>query len=67
MDLIDMCLQALVYEAEGRYDPDHEFESAYDDLDEFFATAEPRLTTDVGRDLFERIHARYERVRDRTT
>jgi putative hydrolase of HD superfamily len=68
MDLVDMCLQALVYERERRYDPDGAFESesegGYDRLDEFFATAEPRLSTDVGRALFERIRTRYRRVRD---
>jgi putative hydrolase of HD superfamily len=68
IDLVDMCLQALVYEREGRYDPETAFEnetgSEYDHLDEFFATAEPRLSTDVGRRLFDRLHGRYERVRD---
>ena len=61
-DLLDTCLQALVYEREGRYDPDAEnaaFE-AYDDLDEFFATAEPRLSTERGRELFEAVEERYE-------
>lgn len=64
-DLLDTCLQALVYEREGRYDPDADnpnFE-AYDDLEEFFATAEPRLSTDVGRSLFEELRGRYETVR----
>lgn len=66
MDLIDMCLQALVYEREGRYDAEDENDNfeAYDDLDEFFATAEPRLRTSVGKRLFEEIEARYETVRD---
>jgi putative hydrolase of HD superfamily len=67
MDLIDMCLQALVYERGGRYDtedvPDSETGSDYEALDEFFATAEPRLSTDVGRRLFVRIRERYERAR----
>lgn len=61
-DLLDQCLQALVYERAGRYDPgdgNPNFE-AYDHLDEFFATAEPRLSTDVGRRLFEEIRSRYE-------
>jgi len=65
-DLLDACFQALVYEREGRYDPDADnphFE-AYDDLDEFFATAEPRLSTERGRDLFETIRERYEAARD---
>ncbi|RBI61666.1 phosphohydrolase [halophilic archaeon] len=61
MDLIDMCLQALVYERADRYagDDGEQFDE-YDDLDEFFATAEPRLRTDVGERLFAAIRARYE-------
>ena len=66
MDLIDMCLQALVYERERRYDPDAAFDSDYDRLDEFFATAEPRLSTDIGRELYDRIRTRYEAVRGET-
>lgn len=65
MDLVEMCLQALYYEREGRYDPDAEapeFEE-YDHLDEFFATAEPRLSTPVGRRLYREIRERYEAVR----
>ncbi|MFW5903616.1 MAG: HD domain-containing protein [Halolamina sp.] len=66
MDLIDMCLQALYYEREGRYDPavDQPAFDEYDRLDEFFATAEPRVRTDVGRALFEAIRERYERARE---
>jgi putative hydrolase of HD superfamily len=63
MDLIDCCLQALKYEREDRYDgrdPNDAF-SEYEDLDEFFATAAPRLRTGVGEDLFARIRSRYER------
>lgn len=63
MDLVDMCLQAVRYERERRYDPtadpDDRF-SEYDHLDEFFATAEPRVRTDVGRELFEDALERYE-------
>ncbi|TYL40345.1 phosphohydrolase [Natronococcus pandeyae] len=63
MDLVDMCLQAVRYERERRYDPtadpDDRF-SEYDHLDEFFATAEPRVRTDVGRELFEEALERYE-------
>jgi putative hydrolase of HD superfamily len=63
MDLIDMCLQALKYEKQGRYDPDEENENfqKYDNLDEFFATAEPRLTTDTGKHLFQQIKEKYEK------
>ena len=62
MDLIDMCLQALAYGRDDRSDPAAgapAFE-AYDRLDEFFATAESRLRTDLGRALFEAIERRYE-------
>jgi putative hydrolase of HD superfamily len=67
MDLVDMCLQALVYERERRYDPDRTFDSEYDRLDEFFATAEPRLSTDVGRRLYDRIRATYDALVDERT
>jgi putative hydrolase of HD superfamily len=62
MDLVDMCLQAVVYERRARYDADAENPNfgAFDRLDEFFATAEPRLRTDVGRALFEAVRTRYE-------
>ncbi|RRJ31533.1 HD domain-containing protein [Halocatena pleomorpha] len=63
MDLIDNCLQALKYERQQRYDEnkDNENFAEYDRLDEFFATAEPRLRTEIGTDLFGMIHTRYER------
>ncbi|QLD86448.1 HD domain-containing protein [Natronomonas halophila] len=62
MDLLDTCLQALVYERAGRYDPDADNEhfEEYDALDEFFATSEPRLSTERGQELFERVREKYE-------
>lgn len=62
MDLIDNCLQALAYERGDRYDRTERNEAfaEYDDLDEFFATAAPRLRTPLGESLFEEIKARYE-------
>lgn len=67
MDLVDRCLQALVYEREGRYDPEapdaSEHFEEYDQLDEFFATAEPRLRTAVGRELFDAARERYEEAK----
>jgi len=63
MDLVDMCAQAVVYERERRYEEEGPAFDAYDRLDEFFATAGPRLSTDVGRRLFERLRARYDAVR----
>lgn len=67
MDLVDMCLQALYYERERRYDPtaaQPAFDQ-YDRLDEFFATAEPRLRTDVGRTLYDAIRERYDAAKEK--
>ncbi|ELZ11368.1 metal-dependent phosphohydrolase HD sub domain protein [Natrinema thermotolerans DSM 11552] len=63
MDLIDNCLQALKYERGERYDETERNEAfdEYENLDEFFATAAPRLRTPVGERLFEAIKTRYER------
>lgn len=69
-DLIDLCLQALAYERADRYDPaagDPDAFAAYDDLDEFFATAEPRLRTDFGRAFVARLRERYEAAKDGDT
>ena len=67
MDLIEMCVQALKYEKERRYDPEEDNENfeEYDDLDEFFATSEPRLNTGTGKELFEEIKERYEEAKQR--
>jgi putative hydrolase of HD superfamily len=66
VDLVDMCLQALYYERERRYDPDapNDAFDEFDRLDEFFATTEPRLSTDVGRRLFAEIRERYEAAKN---
>lgn len=65
MDLIDMCLTALKYEKESRYDPEEENENfqQYENLDEFFATTEPRIATLKGRQLFKEIRERYEEAK----
>jgi len=66
-DLLDVCLQAVLYERGGRYDPaggDPGAFREYDDLDEFFATTEPRLQTETGRELFARLRERYRTARD---
>ncbi|TMT85573.1 HD family hydrolase [Haloterrigena sp. H1] len=62
MDLIDNCLQALKYEHDDRYDATAENDafSQYEKLDEFFATAAPRLRTAIGETLFEDVKSRYE-------
>jgi putative hydrolase of HD superfamily len=65
MDLIDMCLQALKYERQERYDPEEDNEDfqEYDNLDEFFATTEPRLNMETGKQLFEDVRERYEEAK----
>ncbi|MFW6045937.1 MAG: HD domain-containing protein [Natronomonas sp.] len=63
MDLIDTCLQALLYLRTARYYPDAGEETSYDHLDEFFATSEPRLSTERGVKLFELIRTHYEEVK----
>lgn len=65
-DLLDVCLQAVIYECDARYDPaagEPDAFREYDDLDEFFATTEPRLRTDTGRTLFARLRERYRAAR----
>ena len=63
MDLLDNCLQALKYERDDRYDATDENDafSQYENLDEFFATAAPRLQTTIGETLFAEVKSRYER------
>jgi len=66
-DLLDTCLQAVRYERGDGYDPERGDPDAfreYDDLDEFFATTEPRLRTGAGRALFAAIRERYRAARD---
>ena len=67
MNLLDMALQALVYEEQGRYDPGRPLPSQGDHrhLDEFFVSAETRMQGALGRDLLARVGARYRRVRAR--
>ena len=64
MNLIDMCAQALCYERDRRYDADAsdgDFPD-YDRLDEFFATAEPRLSSTLGKRLFAELRSRYRAI-----
>ncbi|WP_434522859.1 HD domain-containing protein [Halorubrum sp. AS12] len=66
-DLLDTCFQAVCYERGDRYDPERGDPDAfreYDDLDEFFATTEPRLRTNAGRALFAAVRERYRSARD---
>jgi putative hydrolase of HD superfamily len=65
MNLIDMCLQALKYEREGRYSEseDNPHFRHFRGLDEFFATSGPRIATPTGRRLYDAIHAAYREAR----
>jgi len=61
MNLIDMCAQAFRYEEAGRYDaeaPNPHFPN-FAGMDEFFATTRPRLSTSIGRELFDAPQLRY--------
>lgn len=69
MNLIDMCLQALIYERDGRYDPEADLPAfrRHPHLDEFFESAEARLGTPFGRTLFAEVAEAYREVRDAPT
>lgn len=66
MNLIDMCLQALVYERDGRYDPEADLPAfaRHPHLDEFFASAESRVESAFGRALFDEVATAYRELRD---
>ncbi|RZN60996.1 HD domain-containing protein [Methanonatronarchaeum sp. AMET6-2] len=60
MDLIDMCLQALVYEEKREVDFSFSFDGS---LDEFFETARSELNTEIGIKLFRSIWDSYEKLK----
>lgn len=68
MNLLDMCLQALLYERDRRYDPAAERDAFpdFEGMGEFFASARERLATDTGRQLFRDVEEAYlaERLGD---
>lgn len=59
MDLLDMCITALIYERQDRYDPSNG-QSEFDDLDGFFETADNDIQTQIGRELYEEVYDRYQ-------
>lgn len=65
MNLLDMALQALVYEEQARYDPSEVLPSQGGNrhLDEFFVSAEARVRGEPARRLLARVAARYRRAR----
>src|SRR5690606_30494059 len=68
MNLIDMCMQAAIYQEQRRYDPEATVPSqgGYTHLDEFFVSAGTRLRTAVGKRLFGDLEARYYAARGGT-
>lgn len=66
MDIIDLCLQALKYEKNNRYNPEEENENfqKYDNLDEFFATTESRVNTETGKKLYHEIRQKYDKAKN---
>ena len=64
MNLIDMCLQAYVYERDTRYDESvgAQMFPDYPRMDEFFETSRSRLSTALGRRLHAMIEERYRAV-----
>jgi putative hydrolase of HD superfamily len=69
MNLIDMCMQALIYERSERVgDPEGVFDRdgakadahVFPGLEEFFATTRPRLSTELGKRLFTDIYREYQ-------
>jgi putative hydrolase of HD superfamily len=67
MNLIDMCLQAVKYESEGRYDPAVLIPSSggHRHLDEFFLGARARLQGELAKQLFDAVHDWYLEARPR--
>lgn len=65
MNLLDMCLQGVKYERDGRYDPSVLVPSrgAHRHLDEFFDGARTRLHGDLARRLITQVHAWYVEAR----
>lgn len=65
MDLMDLCLQALKYEIQNRYNKNETNENFqdYDDLDEFFETSKNRINYASTEKLFEKIEKRYEQAK----
>ncbi|OUJ18855.1 5'-deoxynucleotidase HD superfamily hydrolase [Methanonatronarchaeum thermophilum] len=61
MDLIDMCLQACIYQ-ENKKDVFADKENDFDSLDGFFETTEPDLSTDIGVKLFKEIKSNYKSI-----
>jgi putative hydrolase of HD superfamily len=63
MDVLEMCLMALKYEQQNRYEANDSSEGSFDRLDGFFATANNEISTEFGQNLLKEIEAEYERAK----
>ncbi|WGI17244.1 HD domain-containing protein [Methanonatronarchaeum sp. AMET-Sl] len=61
MDLIDMCLQALIYQE--KKDLGNSNKPINGDLDEFFSTAESEISTKTGIKLYKEIKKKYNELK----
>lgn len=61
MDLIDLCLQALKYEKEERYDEKRTKKKGLKGLDEVFQNSRRRIQTETGRKIFNNISEIYRK------
>lgn len=68
MNLLDMALQAVLYEEQARYEPADAAMARSDQgpLDEFLVSAEARVQGTLARRLLERIRLRYRGARQRS-
>lgn len=65
MDILDMCLTALKYERQERYDSSGN-QTEYDNLDGFFETADNNIQTQLGRNIYENIYEMYQGAKETT-
>lgn len=59
MDLLDMVLQAYIYDREERYPDEETFYAEHDGMDEFFDYAIPRFAHDRPKQIAQQLRQRY--------
>jgi len=66
MNLVDMCIQAAIYERQQRYDKSVTVPSqgGFERLDEFIVSAEQRLDSALAKELLLLVKSEYEAARD---
>ncbi len=63
MDRLDSCITALKNEKEGNYSREENTDLPYENLDEFFLSAEGDFRTEKGKSLFKKIREEYTKVK----